>query len=169
MRETAARTDGRTDGDGYRLPYWPINSSSLDHSLLYYLQHPTKNFFSFSAREYSTGGLMWIVLWEAAQVGHSATRWCSPDWPLSSGHELRLTQELASPYPTWASHISFHNTHTFRSTIWRLPLIFTGASWAENLWLTARWRGNMQQCFDTFRSLPVWFLFLFFFLPAHFF
>ena len=35
-------------------------------------------------------------------------------------------------------------TH-FQSTMWLLPLIFTDASCAENLWLTARSRVNMQQ------------------------
>ena len=33
----------------------------------------------------------------------------------------------------------------FRSTTWLLPLIFTGASCEENLWLTVRSRVNMQQ------------------------
>ena len=42
-------------------------------------------------------------------------------------------------------HVSFYNTHTIPFNLLKLPLIFTGASCAENLWLTARSRINMQQ------------------------
>ena len=49
-----------------------------------------------------------------------------------------------------ASHVGICIYHFitpvhFRSTTWLLPFIFIGASCAENLWLTARSRINMQQ------------------------
>ena len=49
-------------------------------------------------------------------------------------------------------HISFHNAHYFRSTKWLLPLIYRGASYVENVSLTARSRFNMQHSFPPYFS-----------------
>ena len=68
---------------------------------------------------------------------------------------LYLPTQLISPNWDWlktktpVSHMGiciYHfitPTH-FRSTTWLLPVIFTGASWAENLWLTAQSRANIN-------------------------
>ena len=79
-------------------------------------------------------------------------------------------------------HISFHNSHNFRSTMWLLPLIYTGASCSEIslihssikgqyaticyylvLWIELSWPENpantyvrhtetLDSCFDLIRS-----------------
>ena len=63
---------------------------------------------------------------------------------ISSGRKLRLTQDWHCTYLTWTSHYHFMTLTYFRSTTWLLPIIFTNASCAENLWLTVRWMVNMQ-------------------------
>ena len=100
-RERDGRTDGRTDGDEYRLPYWPI-TSSLDHTPLSNLQGPTYHFLCFLAGDYSTGGLQWAVVWDAAPAGHPTTpvTTCWDWFKIDSASRGHL-------------HISFHNTHIF--------------------------------------------------------
>ena len=84
---------------------------------------------------FSTGG----SLWATATAGHLATCCCSYD------SKLRLTDwDSYCQISSGHLHILFHNAHHFHPTTWLLPLIFTGASCAENLWLMAWSRINMQ-------------------------
>ena len=84
---------------------------------------------------------------EGCCVGHCPSR--APSHPLalsitdqiSSDHKVRLTLPI--------SHMGICICHfitptRFCSIMGQLPLIFTGASCAENLWLTAQSRVNMQ-------------------------
>ena len=70
-------------------------------------------------------------------------RWLNLFWPQADIDRLLLTKtdRLSREH----LHISFYNAHDFRSTMWLLPLILTGESCVENLWLTARSRVTMQQ------------------------
>ena len=67
---------------------------------------------------------------------------CRLDWPLLAEINSKLRLQLKHSHGQL--HSSFHNTHNFCSTMQLLPLIFTSASCAENLWLTARSRVNKQ-------------------------
>ena len=64
------------------------------------------------------------------------------DWPLQAENCSRLI--LTVPR---ICQYHFIKPTRFRSTTWLLPLIFTGASCAENLWLTALSRINKQPLF----------------------
>ena len=122
------------------LPHWSI-TSSLDHTMLCYLRGLTEPFCFSAVGEggYWPGGPLWTALLDATQRGtqpHAgAPVTASWDW---------LSQTACI---SWGHlHISTFITPThFRSTTWLLPTIFIGVACAENLWLTARSRVNMQQ------------------------
>ena len=101
---------------------------------------------------YSIGGPLWAVLRDVISVGHPAIYWHSHDrlnlfWP-----QAEPVSRLTPPVSHMNIYIYHFITPThFRSTTWLLPLIFTGASCAENLWLTAWLRVNMQHLQQLFR------------------
>ena len=98
--------------------YWPI-TFSLDHAVL-------------SSRPH----LALLLLLGHVLIRKPAEGRCSRGAP---SHKLRL--------PVSHMDICIYNFLTpkhFYSTTWLPLLIFTGASCAENLWLTAQSRVNMQ-------------------------
>ena len=123
----------QTDGDEDRLLYWPIHSFSLDHNTLCYLHG-----LSFSLSTRRTQPLSARALFGPLRPRFSIYRL---NWLLQAETDFKLRPPL--------SHLGiciYHfitPTH-FPLTTWLLPLIFTGASCAENLWLTARSRVNMK-------------------------
>ena len=125
----------RMESDIFRLPYWSIRSS-LDHHALCYLQGSTKGFFCLSAEGTQL----------EACCGPLPQRDVLRDWPLFQSRTE--TNRLGLPLPLYSVVICIYNFVTFthfRSITWLLPLIFTGSSFAKNLWLTAWSRVNMQQ------------------------
>ena len=102
-----------------RLLYWPI-TSSLDHTILYYLQTPFSTSYAFRV-EYSTGALS---EWKLA-LTHIASNW----------FQLNLLL-------TWYLHISFHNAHDFQSTMWLLLLVYMGASCSETSLIDSLVKGH---------------------------
>ena len=71
--------DRQREGDKDRMLYWLITSSSLDYTMLCYLQDPHLALLQLLGSEYSTGGL----LWAAAPV--MLSQW------LPAGSDSRLT------------------------------------------------------------------------------
>ena len=97
------------------------------------------------SREYSTGGS--VRCCRNGAPSHSiALLWLTEFlWPQAeTDSRLRLTLPV-SLVGIWIHHF-ITPTH-FRSTTWLLPLFFTCAYCAENLWLTALSRVNMQYAF----------------------
>ena len=128
------QTETNGDKRRQRQLYWPITSSSLDYSPLYYLQSPTYLFY-LSAEGYSTGGLLWAAVPEGSPATHRRTLWL-PESLLTARLRLPVSQVDIFMY-------HFITPTHFRSTTPLLPLIFTGASSLENLWLTAWSRVNI--------------------------
>ena len=113
--------------------------------------------FSFSWPYYASRTYLELLLGRKQAVGRAV-------WRCSSGahsHSWALPWLIVSLLAvSWhsktktltdsVSHVgifiyNFITPTHFRSTIWLLPLIYTDASCAENLWLTAQTRANMQQ------------------------
>ena len=54
--------------------------TSFDHTTMYFninIQGPIWHFFFFLARRYSTGGSLWVALWDTASAGRPDNRWGS--------------------------------------------------------------------------------------------
>ena len=92
--------DWRREGDKDRPLYWPI-TSSLDHTMVFYFQDPSKH-FCFSAGSYSTGGRC-----EPSTIA----RHCQ--W-LQAGSDSRLTLTPIDPGHHAASSYTTSYAHDFR-------------------------------------------------------
>ena len=133
------READRTEGDKWRLPHWPI-TSSLGHTTLCYLQGPTWHFFCFSVGATQSKARRGTL----ATAGRSDTRWRFPQLTesfLAASWDSKIHSARNS-----RGHRIYHfiTSTNVRSTTWKLLLTFTGASCAQNIWLTARSRVNMQ-------------------------
>ena len=129
--EREQKDGGRVD---YRLTYWPI-TSSLDHTVLSSRLHFGLLLLGREAQDRRPTMGCSVGRCPSRAPGHSLVlSWlqAETDWilTLTDGH----MGIYVYPFITL--------TH-FLSTTWLLPLIFTGASWSENLWLTARSRVNL--------------------------
>ena len=105
---------------------WPY------HAVLSYILSSRRHWALLLHGRYSTGGPLWVVV----PAGRPAACWFSRD---SFKTEVTL--------PVSHMGICIHHFITpkhIHSITWLLPFIFPGTSCAENLWLTARSRVNMQ-------------------------
>ena len=112
----------------------------------------THNLFSWSYNTVLSSSPHIALLLLLGLVGHStgSPLWTATpaagglhDYLFSSGWKLRLTARLPVLHVDICIYHFITPTH-FRLNAWLLPLIFTGASYAENPRLTARSRVNMQ-------------------------
>ena len=115
------QTDG---GRQNKLLYWPI-TSSLDRSILCYLQDPTKHFFCFLVR------VAQLEAWYGPQAPARCSQW------LQAGSDLVLTDSSWLNNCRGHLRILFHNTHNFCNSSCLFEQVI--------LWLMARSRVNMQQ------------------------
>ena len=114
-----------------RLPYWSITFSSLDYTTLCYLQ-----------------SLKFSLPMRPIQPVLTRRPWfsiCRLDLPLQVETDSRLWPLI--------SHVgiclyAFITPTHFQSTTWLFLLLFTGASFAKNLWF------NMQHEFTPYVELP---------------
>ena len=63
-------------------------------------------------------------------------------------HWLQLTPTL-----TWLLHVSFYNAHDFQSTMWLLPLIYSGLSCSEISLIDGLVKGQYATHHTTFQSI----------------
>ena len=125
-------TDGRRDTNTVILihnffswPYHAVLSSRLHYVLLLLSRRGVLNQKTALSRS----------------AGRPVTHWGS------RGRKLRLTQDShGQTVRILRGHVIYHfvTPTPFRSTTWLLPLIFTSASCAENLWLTALSKININ-------------------------
>ena len=112
---------------------------------MYYLPGPTYLFFCFSTFS-QPEARCWAALWDAADNGatsHSlALPWMTESLLIASETDSRLRSPQSD---VGICMYDFITPTYFRLTLLLLLLIFTCASCAKNLWLTARSKVNMQQ------------------------
>ena len=105
-------------GHKYRLLYWPI-TSFFDHYTLCYLQDLSSPLPISGTQPILTNGPLG-PLWPRFSICRldSAASW--------------YCLKTHTPRPSHGHlHVSFHNSHDFRSTTWLSSLIITGASCSE--------------------------------------
>ena len=125
-----------------RLQHWPITFSSPYNATLCYLLGYTY-YFCFSVGRYSTGGLLWDF---SHQWGAQPLVGAFHDWQNFFWSQAETNSKLSLTVSQVGKQIYHFITLThFRWTTSLLPLVFTGMSCAENLWLMAWSRVNMQQ------------------------
>ena len=140
--------DRRTESNKDRQPHWPI-SSSLDHITLCYLPCSTWHFFCFSTM--STQPETWCRMLPQRSVQPLAGS--LHDWPNLFWKRAETDTRLRlSVFHEGICIYNFLTTTLFRSTTWLISLIFTSASCAENLWVTA----PLGSICNTWASLKVW-------------
>ena len=96
---------------------------------------PYSVLFLLLCRGYSARGLLW-ALGPSGVPSHSLALFGTESLLAGHSQTARILRDICIYHFKTPTH--------FRSTTWLLPLIFTGASCAENLSLTARSRVNMQ-------------------------